>query len=243
MGIATVIPTADFSLSNIGNSIFPITDGLVGLFYPGTDNATTVENHVSGGAATIVGSPVYAANFATFNNNSPGVAALAIATPLTTDYTLVIVAKEIDGNSDSYVFSQTGENTFSFIGNTVGAARFASFPQSANFDVPILDLLNVDPAKFGLYGYRRAPTKGAFTQAFAGAVRTREETFFTARSASAGILYIGAASATGSNQGTGDRTTDIACVAVFNRYLSDVEMVKLASGLAEVMSFKGISDL
>jgi hypothetical protein len=73
MANATVIqvPTGnDFSALGLG-MLLPITTGLDGWWFPGTDAASSITNRKIGGtAATVVGTPTYSSGFATFTGQS-----------------------------------------------------------------------------------------------------------------------------------------------------------------------------
>lgn len=244
MGLATSIAGADFSTLNIGNILFPVPSGLTHLFFPGVDGPTTVKNHVAGGLnGVITGTPVYdaAGKFATFNNNSAGAAYMEIATPLQAAWTVCVIAKEIDGTTDSVLFTQAGETSLCYIGLTGG--RLAGAPAAGQIDFVTSDMLNFDGTKYGFYGMRRTGTQMQFSAGYGGSMLTRTLTGMTNRvSASAGSLRFG--NFIGNNDfGTGDRTVDMSMIAVFNRSLSDVEMAKVYNDLRTIYARKGISEL
>ncbi|EHL99399.1 hypothetical protein HMPREF9946_03161 [Acetobacteraceae bacterium AT-5844] len=91
----------DYSALNLG-TILPVTDGLVGAYFPGYDAARTGKNHAPGGVdGVVVGTPTYFEGYARFTGQQHFV---ELDLPETDAITYLIVWRSVTSGTPSYRF-------------------------------------------------------------------------------------------------------------------------------------------
>jgi hypothetical protein len=219
---------------NIGSMVYtpPIVDGLLGWYLLGGDAAASRKNWAPGGAdATVTGTPTYNAASAVFTS------ANYIDTGIidTAALTLIAIGKPAGASNVAYVASYLNTtNTYAMLYGATSRFRAGGFFTDTNIAISSA-IAQTDLARFELIAQTIA--NGPPAQKLYWPRRSEIVVSAPASPKLAGsrTLLIGKAYATFAN------TTEMAAAAVYNRALSEQEILEVITPhLIEVMELRGI---